>query len=90
MKTSSVTCIATIIFLMLIFLAFDMGALRNDSITSILIFIFWQTPHFFDFAKSCKHLFVFFINLSLAGICLLSSGQGRGMTRVYPEQADPC
>ena len=25
-------------------------------------FLFWQTPHLFDFAKSCKHLFVLFIN----------------------------
>ena len=25
-------------------------------------FLFWQTPHFLDFAESSKHLFVFFVN----------------------------
>lgn len=28
----------------------------------MLTLLFCQTPHFFDFAKFCKHLFVLFIN----------------------------
>ena len=39
-----------------------MGVLRNTWIASILTFLFWQTPHLFNFAKSCKHLFILFIN----------------------------
>src|SRR5208283_2325500 len=31
-------------------------------IASILTFLFWQAPRFFNFAKSCEHFFVLFVN----------------------------
>jgi hypothetical protein len=27
-----------------------------------LTFLFWQTPHVFNFADFCKHLFILFID----------------------------